>query len=252
MSLNPYKLRPYLLPAAFALAILPALNLEAQAVPLEGKIEHVETMPQIEPQSMPGARFSGSINESDSDNRWVRIPKWLTGTWTVKEETCVFKKDFRTGKASSDPFTFPVKQKFSYGHQQDDQGHIWHYLGTPYTSQAELPNFTEYHKVRSKTAQELSDQAAAFRSEVTVTRVRSGIVREAFQQESVTRYAPEDLDTISMAASTKQFDATGAPIMQQDNQARIRRSASFKRVDSEHGRNLRQLFEQFIAAQRGQ
>lgn len=252
MRPNPLKRRHHLLFALVVVSIYAVGASRAFAAPLEGKIEHVETMPQVEPQSMPGSRYSGSLTENEPDNRWVKIPKWLTGTWTVKEETCVFKKDFRSGRESRDPFTFPVRQKFSYGHQQDDQGNIWHYLGTPYTSQAELPNFTEFHKVRSKTAQELNDQAAAFRSEVTVTRVRSGIVREAFQQESVTRYAPQDLDTISMAASTKQFDASGAPIMQQDNMARIRRSASFKRVDSDHGRNLRLLFEQFIAAHHGQ
>lgn len=249
MRLKPRTPRQFLLIAAFVLAsTVLNTNSGAFAVPLEGKIEHVETMPSIEPEMMPGARFQVSVSENEPDNRWVKVPHWLIGTWTVKEETAVYRKNFRNGEENRQPYSFPVRQKFNYGHQQDNQGNVWHYLGTPYTSKAELPNFVEYHTVKSKSAQELSEQAAAFRSIVSVARVRSGIVRESYQQESITRYAPEDGFTITMAASTKSFDPTGAPLFQQDNQARIKRYAGFHRVDSEHGRNLKLLFEQFISS----
>jgi hypothetical protein len=126
--------------------LAPAAWLESQAVPLKATINHTEKMPAVDPLLKPGAQFSLSATEEEPQNFWLRIPDWLAGTWQSDNETRVYNEDFRAGKTDSEVVPFKAKSRFTYGQQTDRQGGIWHYLGIPYCSATDFPNYTEYHQ----------------------------------------------------------------------------------------------------------
>ncbi|CAN5384750.1 hypothetical protein BH11CYA1_BH11CYA1_32490 [soil metagenome] len=220
-----------------------------QAYTIEGKIEHQEALPSVDSSIRKGARFSAGA-EAEANNNWVKVPPWLAGTWTVREETAVLRHDFKTGRIDRNPSIFMAKQEFTYGSQKDRQGGIWHYIGAPYTSKTKLTAYQELHQVKEKQFLVANDAQVQFRTLMTVVRVSnmSGRVADSFQQESITSYRPVEDGIISLAASNKTFDANGRALFQQDNEARIRRYKHFYETDKKDGKNLRELFLQYLEA----
>lgn len=217
--------------------------------PLEGGIEHVDRLPGVEQKLLPGNVFE-TVNPTEKVvGEWIRLPSWLCGTWQTDRETAMFRKDFRTGYVSEEtPYSFKAKVRFSYGMQRDASGAIWHYVATPYTSATDMSSFTEYHIVKSKKFTNVSEDNVTFVTRATVVRVRreSRTVKETFQQESVTSYAPFSDGKIKLTGSTKSFDAGGVPAVQADNEAKIPRIQEFVAVDTLNGQDLRQLFAEYL------
>ena len=221
----------------------------AQAYTIEGKIEHQEALPSVDSSIRKGARFSAGA-EAEANNNWVKVPAWLAGTWIVHDETAVLRQDYKTGRIDRNPTVFMAKQEFTYGSQKDRQGGIWHYIGAPYTSKTRLTAYQEYHQVKEKQFLVANESQVQFRTLMTVVRVSNinSRVADSFQQESITSYRPVEDGIISLAASNKTFDANGRAVFQQDNEARIRRYKHFYETDKKDGKNLRELFLQYLEA----
>ncbi|CAN5164326.1 hypothetical protein BH10CYA1_BH10CYA1_58070 [soil metagenome] len=222
-----------------------------QAEPLKGRIGHSQKLPAVNKLLKPGIHYDDTANKSMS-NAWVRIPTWLAGVWATKEETAVFRQNYRNGIQSKEHRTFTAKSKFAYGKQVDKSGQIWHYVGVPYTSDTQMSGQIEYHQVLEKDVTPQSANKEAVRTKVVVIKVRkpSGDIAETYQQESITVYTfnPAE-ETISMESSTKAFRADGSPISLTRNLARIHRLAAFAVVDEEYGRDLKSLFHQYLLTQ---
>jgi len=222
------------------------------AYTIEGKIEHVEQLPPVEQKFKPGAHFDLSA-ELSPDNVWIKIPAWLAGSWSARDETAVYYQDFKKGISRHLNEQFKAKQDFTYGQQMDKSGQIWHYMGVPYTSKSQHTSYEEIHEVKEKRLVKGDDQAAEFRSLYTVLFIDnfSSNIQRTQQQESLTTYSPLAEDRIAMSASTKVFDAAGRPQNLQRNEAIIKRYRHFTPVNEKDGKDLRALFQQFMAS-RGQ
>jgi len=197
-----------------------------------------------------GAKYRVGVNDFEAANNWVQVPAWLSGTWIVHEETAVLRHDFKTGQIDRHPTTFITTQEFTYGNQKDRQGNIWHYIGVPYTSKTRMATTEDFHEVKEKDFLVATEKQVQFRSVVTVVRVShlSGRVAQSFQQESITGYKPVSDGVIQLTASTKTFDSDGNAVYQQDNQARIKRYKHYADVDNKDGKNLKELFIQYLTA----
>ena len=240
----------YLLRLGLLLTIVIATCLNSsQAEPIQGRIEHVERLPSVGTLLKPGAHYDQtSIQKVQEGNNWARIPDWLAGTWTASEETAVYRENYRTGKKSTDPYSFGAKSKFSYGKQQDRQGQIWHYLGVPYNSDTEFDELHEYHQVSLKEILEADEDKVVIRARVTVIRVStwSGEIAETYQQESITSYSRLREGMLKMESSIKAFDANGTATSLTNNVAKIHRSKPYSAVDYENGKNLKALFVEYL------
>lgn len=235
--------------AILVLALPEALS----ARTLEGGIQHLDIMPSIQKEFRKGNRLDASIFKNiDSSNHWVKIPKWMAGTWLVREEVAIFRKNFITGHQTTAPHKFKAHQKFIYGMQVDRQGDIWHYVGTPYKSQTRLSRYDEIHFVKEKNYDAYDDQSVQFKSIVNVIRTKrsSSKIADSYQQESITRYVPLDEGTgdIQLTASTKSFDQDGKPIIRADNRARVRKVGKFHEVRFHKKKDMRKLFTEFLIA----
>jgi len=216
---------------------------------IEGKIEHVEQLPAVERRFSPGVQFDQTV-ELSPNNLWVKIPTWLAGSWSAREETAVFYQDFRNGESRNLQQTFKAKQDFNYGQQIDKSGQVWHYVGVPYTSNTLRSTAREIHEVREKQFLRANQDEVAFRAIATVLLVDSlsSRIERTYQQESLTTYAPIADDRISMTASTKVFNAGGRPQTLQKNEAIIKRYKRFQIINEKDGKDLKMLFREYMAA----
>jgi len=222
------------------------LPVQAGSWTIQGGIEHQESLPSIDSSVRKGSRFSAGIEEQA--NQWVKVPEWLSGTWIVRDETAILRRDFIKDKVDDHPSVFSAHQEFTYGSQKDRQGGIWHYVGVPYTSKTRLTAYQEFHQVKEKQFLKANENGVQFRTLMTVVRVSNlnNRVSDSFQQESITRYRPYEDGVIEMTASTKTFDASGRAMFQQDNEAKIRRYKHFAVINQKDGKNLRELFVQYL------
>ncbi|MBU6450659.1 MAG: hypothetical protein KGS72_02695 [Cyanobacteria bacterium REEB67] len=221
----------------------------ALAYTIEGKVEHVESLPAVERKFSPGVEFDQSL-ELSPDNIWIKVPSWLAGVWSARQETMVFRRDFRSGKESSERRDFKAKQDFTYGQQADKSGQVWHYLGVPYTSKSTRSQAIEIHEVKEKQLVQGGSDEVTFRAVATVILVDdfTSRIKRTYQQESLTSYQPIAEDRLSMTASTKVFDAQGQPQTLQENEAIIKRARRFQPIDRKDGKDLKGLFRQFLIA----
>jgi hypothetical protein len=235
---------PLIAIAISLLAVLPG-----PAYTIEGKIEHVEQMPAVEQKLTPGAQFDQSV-ELSPNNLWVKIPKWIAGSWSARDETAVFSQNFKTGVSHHMEETFKAKQDFTYGQQIDKSGQVWHYLGVPYSSKSARSHAEEIHQVREKQFLKANDEEVEFRAVAAVLIVDnlSSRIERTYQQESLTSYKPIADDRISMTASTKVFDASGQAQSLQRNEAIIKRYRHFRPIDNQDGKDLKSLFRQYMMA----
>jgi len=235
--------------AAIATGIGLLTALPGRAYTIEGKIEHVERMPAVEQKYSPGAQIDQSV-ELSPNNLWVKLPKWLAGSWSARDETAVFSQDFRSGRTRTTQEVFKAKQDFTYGQQVDKSGQVWHYVGVPYTSKSVRTNGEEIHEVKEKQFLKTTDEVVEFRAVATVLIVDnySSSIQRTYQQESLTTYEPIADDRISMTASTKVFDAAGRPQTLQKNEAIIKRYKHFQTINQKDGKDLKALFREFMTA----
>jgi len=219
----------------------------AQAEPLQARIEHTERMPSVEPVLKPGAIFNLSADEA-ADDVWVKVPDWLAGTWSIRRETTVYHQNFRTGDESYARRDFDAHTTFTYAQQRDREGGYWHYLGTPYTSQTELSTFTEYHKVAEKELVESDPTKAVVRTRVTVIRTdkETSKITKVFQQESITRYTRMSSDELQLISSTKVFDDSGNATDEVQNEARVHRLSPYSEIDFVGDKNYKAMFVHFL------
>jgi hypothetical protein len=223
---------------------------KAPSTPLQAHIEHTVRLPSVSPTLRPGATFNLSA-EHTPNNLWIRIPRWLAGRWSVSLETTVFHEDYLSGRITTPQIEFHAKSRFSYGHQRDSRGDVWHYLGTPYTSTTDVDDYTEFHQVASKNLVESNANTASLKTRVTVVRANKStlLVVKTFQQESITKYTYISPGELFLQSSTKVFDASGEPTDEVQNEARVHRVAPFIPIESGDGRNYRELFRQFLTAE---
>ncbi|MBS1990948.1 MAG: hypothetical protein JSS83_10550 [Cyanobacteria bacterium SZAS LIN-3] len=239
-----FRIKPLIALTAWLFTCLPG-----QAYTIEGKIEHVEQLPPVEQKFNPGAHFDLSA-ELSPDNVWVKIPAWLAGSWAARDETAVYFQDFKKGISRNLNESFKAKQDFTYGHQVDKNGQVWHYLGVPYTSKSVHTSYEEIHEVREKQLLKATDELAEFRSVYTVLFIDNftSNIQRTQQQESLTTYSPIADDRIAMTASSKVFDAAGRAQTLQRNEAIIKRYKHFSPVNEKDGKDLKALFQQFMRA----
>lgn len=233
---------------AALLTVLTSIATMAQAAPLQGGVTLEDTLPEVDPSLQKGRTFDIKVTEDQPTNDWVQLPDWLCGSWEITEETSTYRQNYRTGEESYDHFNFRAKSRFTYGKQKDRQDHCWHYLGVPYTSCTDFANYSEYHQVQLKEAAEVTGNNVIFKTRVTVIRVSksSRKVTETYQQESLTGYRLVSGNELEMESSTKVFLASGQPATLTKNTAHVTRVAPFVVTDNENGKNLRELFLQYL------
>jgi len=247
------KLTNWLVCAVFALsAALPAAADDIPAHPLQGKIEHSETL-QPAPRGMAeGAKFDESaLPKLVSQNNWVPVPKWLAGTWQFKTETVTYIRSFDKKTYPDVPFTLRNEFQKTIGYQRDKSGQIWDYVKAPYSYTTKLDGGLKgYERVDSVTI--VSDDSEGYTRAVigpdSVIDPESQQILLTQQKECFNRYTPMADDAIRLDGSTKVFSMQGNPKVLKISNMLAMRVKPFAPIDEKDGENLRQLFAEFLTA----
>lgn len=246
-------LRLSALPAQVPLIALVALMAVPAGIsaPLEGKVEDVEVLSGVSPILRPGVQYNEKeVAPLTPSNLWVQLPTWFCGTWQINRETTVYRKNFSTGEQSYARVEFEAASKFTYGKQIDRQGHIWHYLGTPYTSETKMSQVTEHHQVLSKELVSGDEAKVVLKTRVIVFKVNRSTHRiiETYQQESTNTYTRGGDRQMTLKATTKVFDDQGKPGFLTTNEASAQKIDDFHIVNYENHKDLRALFIEYLTA----
>src|SRR5215471_13943238 len=219
--------------------------------PLQGSLEHSETLPPVKKQFKIGTTFDANVlPKQPVAEGWYWIPDWRAGTWQSRQTTVTFYQNFKTGEKRSGRFASPFTSVVYKGFQKDKDGHIWDYMAAPYSQVVDAGSFREIQLISQNRPVYVSSQRIAMYLRGTTMRVNSQSkkIMANEQWESLQTFTPAGPDRISCAGSTKFFDAHGKPQYIQRNTALFFRTAAFKPINQMKGKDMRGHFRTYLAS----
>lgn len=218
---------------------------------LHGGVEHSEKMPPVEKEFRHGAKIDASkLNAITPNNRWYRLPDWAAGTWTSVESTKTYIHDLKSNMEQNTPVTRNTKMKFTWGFQQDKEGHVWEFAKEPYSLTVDTAEHRVIKRVMRREFLELEE------SRVTLKTVTENIVVDRFNQvlrtvqsENIQTCSPSPNKCMTCTASYKLFDEQGKAVELGKETNISRKIAPFKSIDEYEGKNMQSLFKEFMSSQ---
>ncbi len=242
-------LLPYLALPAGAQSESHSTSAAEQSFVLQGGVEHSEKLAPVEKSFRHGAKIiqEKPVND-ESGNHWYMLPNWAVGSWTSTKSTRTYARDLRSGQEQLSPETRVTKMAFTWGFQQDKDGQVWEFAKEPYV----LTLDSSEHKVVKRILKR--DFAVANDSRIVLKMLTENIVVDkssdrisrTLQVENIQSCVPSAHECMSCTASYKIFDELGKPIEIGKELNTARRVAPFKAVDEYEGKNMRQLFSDFL------
>jgi hypothetical protein len=233
------------------LCLVAVLSPCAPAKVLVGEIDHAETLQPLDPSLTAGEVFAPSklptINNEPA-NKWYRIPAWLAGTWHKDSQTDYYRYTYKTNTTDTTTRTEPAKATGTWGTQQDDKGTIWQFDPAPFTATVDSGDDFVVQMVRTSEPIDVSDRRFVRRSVDTQIRVSKadGVIKSVESGEQITTYRPEGEGLIKRETSAKVFDPQGQPVLLGKSFAYENRISPFTPQDMYKGKNMKQLFQDFI------
>lgn len=219
---------------------------------LQGGVEHSEKLPPVEKEYRHGARIDASkVQNQNQHNHWFRVPDWAAGTWTSVESTKTYVRDLKNNREQTAPVTRHTKMEFSWGFQRDKEGRVWEFAKEPYSLTVDSADFRVIKRVMQRDFLESDDSKVVLKTiteNVVVDRFSNQVVRTV-QSENVQICQPSPNQCMTCSASYKLFDEQGKPIELGKETNVSRKIAAFKNIDEYEGKNMSELFKEFIASQ---
>lgn len=218
---------------------------------LQGGIEHSEKLAPVEKQFRHGAKLDSSkLQDAAQANRWYRLPDWAAGTWTSVQSTKTYIHDLKNNLEQSTPITRSTKMEFTWGFQQDKEGHAWEYAKEPYSLSVDTADHRVIKRVLKREFLELDE------SKVTLKTITENIVVDKFnkvmrtvQSENIQTCQPGPNQCMTCSASYKLFDEQGKPVELGKETNVSRKIAPFKSIDEYEGKNMPLLFREYLSSQ---
>lgn len=226
---------------------------------LEGKIEHANTLPPVNPKLRPGAKFDLRKMPIDAPLSllWWRVPDWLSGTW--KNEGKVRRLNFidlehpekREGFDMVD-VAYPDNEVIGY--QEDRYHNVWTAVLTPYMGRTRQGANTNLSVVHSAIPLEISEKQIVLKFLATtavVSKANKRIVSVS-QRESIQTYRPIEGNLVIVLASMKFFDENGKAKFSSEILSHTQKQLPFQEVpflpapDSFAVVDLRQSLDKFL------
>ncbi|MBX9724289.1 MAG: hypothetical protein K2X81_22965 [Candidatus Obscuribacterales bacterium] len=224
-------------------------NAAEQSFVLQGGVEHSEKLAPVEKSFRHGAKIieEKPVND-ESGNHWYMLPGWAVGSWTSTKSTRTYARDLRSGQEQLSPETRVTKMAFSWGFQQDNEGHVWEFAKEPYVLTLDSPEHKVVKRILKRDFAVANDSRIVLKmlTENIVVDKSSDRIKRTLQVENIQSCVPSAHECMSCTASYKIFDELGKPIEIGKELNTARRVAPFKSVDEYEGKNMRQLFADFM------
>ncbi len=193
-----------------------ALPVQCQTL-LEGKIEHSDSLPPVDPQWKTGATFdSARLPVTGAASvLWWRVPEWLAGTWhNIGKIKRLSLKDIEHEEKSQGFNAIDIKYPDAevIGYQRDKEGFVWTCVPAPYVGRTVQGDNINVSIIYSATPVDISDKQVVIRflaTTLTVDRTKGKIITVS-QRESLQTYKQIENGHLLVQASMKFFDENGA------------------------------------------
>lgn len=216
---------------------------------LEGRVEHSDQLPPLEPNLKVGATFNiAKLKKLTPNNRWYKLPNWIVGTWKTEYQTNYYKYNYNSRSESFDIDTFGYRGAETLGHQKDRLGEIWQYTGSAYWTIADLDysialDYVQEHECIRSEPNKLVIRYAAIACQIS--KLDHSIIY-INQRESIQTYTPDGPNLMKCISSLKIFDRDGSPEYLAETLSFKRRRSSFETCNDYDGKNLRILFAEYL------
>lgn len=206
----------------------------AEEFQLEGKIEHSQTLPPVQPDFEVGKKFDERKFRSHhhaSSTLWWRVPGWLVGSWQNVGRTHQIKvRDLHSNQtfgADTKAIYYPEQEVI--GLQKDSNGDVWTTVPTPYFTRSRIGRVMNVHQVTMVEPVQSGKEQVVLRLIATTYSVDMGSnkILSISQRESLQTYRSVDSGKIIVLSSVKFYDDHGEPKYTSDLLTHSRRHAGF-------------------------
>lgn len=220
---------------------------------LQGRIEHSEFIQPMEAQLQPGAALKlDNLPKLEPANHWVKIPDWFAGTWVSTGVTQNSLHKYGQGIPETYDRTthfYPSMSIRIRGYQRDRSGQIWYFCGTPSTLvDYNLSTIQNIHSALSLDLVEGSKEKVIFKNldQSTYVDLKRFTVTFSEQRETIETFTPAGDGVVHASSSSRSFNSQGVPYKDAQLESSWRRIKPFENVNTKDGRDLKQLFRNFL------
>jgi hypothetical protein len=231
------------------------IYLPADSIVLKGQIEHSDKLEPVNQALAPGAVFDeknlGPLPDPTEANRWYKVPGWLAGSWHKDSQTDYYRYDFVNKSTDIATHVTEARSDGRWGTQQDPQGQVWQFDPAPFVTRVDAGDEMVVQLVSHSDPIDSSDQQFIRRSIDTQVRVdkQTNVIRTVECGEQITSYLPEIEGLVKRESSSKVFDRFGQPMILGKSFSYEKLIAPFAPQDEYKGKDLRELFKQFLDKQ---
>ncbi|HEY9785946.1 MAG TPA: hypothetical protein V6D17_11130 [Candidatus Obscuribacterales bacterium] len=236
--------------ALLVLAVVSSCRAMASTGPPE-TLHHSPLSPYDQVNLANPRNQDGITQREQGENQWIPVPQWLAGTWQARFQTFLDSYDCRSGRHSfEEPSTLQIARQRVIGAQQDEHGQIWHYGATPYVRNTETETYVESQTIEQLSLLSCDQNQVKIRTVGTVRRWCKTTRRllDTFYERTVITYSPLNDGIIKADYTVTDFDTDGQPLHYSHSVCVERRIKPFMAVDHDERGNLKERFQQFIAA----
>jgi len=216
--------------------------------PLQGEVQHDETLPPIAPQYSVGNTLDpGQLTSQTPNNRWFPIPAWFAGTWHSDEQTVLQLHDYDSELTVTRPYAMKEISDTTYGMQRDKTGQVWHFIKVPKTMKQTVSQGTAYLTSSQEEPIEYDSNRVVikFRYEQLIVSGKN-VIESVKQVQSINVYTPMEDGLVSLHASLKSFDADGNPKILQEGAKMLKRTAKYADMNTDGDLNLKAMFAEYL------
>lgn len=233
---------------------------EDSSTRLEGGINHkIELAPGLA-SLKPGGDFSIDFLRPQPNDVWVKIPKWLAGTWRSLNTLRTFNYDEKSGETDNSSQIVQKTTREIFGLQQDAAGDIWTLAinPNPTLSQERTKEGTEGNAGQvtvmdsfliSKNDYQVTgtDRATilATAEEIRVNKANNKI-STIENQKIVRKFSLLEDGLVTCLSEQTNFEPDGTPLSKQKFAVVLRRIEPFQNQDDLNAIKLKSSFEKFL------
>lgn len=216
--------------------------------PLQGQIQHDETLPPLSPQYNVGQTLDTErLTALTPGNEWFVIPSWFAGTWHSDEQTIAFLHDYDSGLIISEPRAMKEIGEVTYGTQRDKNRQVWSFIKIPRTQKKIIARGVAYLESLRE------DPLVSDQSKLVIKYLYNEIIvdenqhiKSVKQVQSINTYTQLEDGLVRLHGSLKSFDADGNPKVVQESEQVLKRIAQYENSDKDGALDLKQLFIEFL------
>jgi len=216
--------------------------------PLQGQVQLDEQLPPASPNFGVGNKLDSQELESlTPGNIWHMIPKWMAGKWHSDEEITSFTHDYRTGKDIKLSRHYKSVKDVNHGEQRDKNGQIWSFGDVPSTSKIETADGMTYCVISQLERGLPNEPTYVSKSRFDEIQLnKKGKILRSAQCEALQTFEQIDDGMLNAHSVLKVFDKLGNPMLLEETDYILKRTAPYQDVDKKGELDLKKLFVEFL------